>query len=212
MRDKEKAKAYQKKYREENKERIAANQKERCKAYYLANIDRIRERNRANYLKNKVKRAAQNKANYEANKEHRLRAQKEARMKMTQEDKDERNRKNRAWCKKRRESDPSWRLVCNLRSRVSAALKDAKTIKVENSMSLFGCSVDELKIHLESQFTEGMSWDNYGYYGWHVDHIKPCALFNLTLDSEQRKCFHYTNLQPLWAKDNLTKSDSYDIS
>jgi hypothetical protein len=52
-----------------------------------------------------------------------------------------------------------------------------------------------------------MTWQNYGYYGWHIDHIKPCASFDLRKPSEQRKCFHYSNLQPLWAKDNLQKSD-----
>ena len=180
--------------------------------YYLDNVERIKERSRVNYLKNKEKRAAQNKANYEANKHITLAAQKEYRKNMTKQERDEENRKRRIWCAERRKNDPSYRLVCNLRSRISAALKNAKTIKAENSMSLFGCSVDELKAHLESQFTEGMSWDNYGYYGWHVDHIKPCIRFNLLLDTEQKACFHYSNLQPLWAEDNLTKSDNYDIS
>jgi len=54
-----------------------------------------------------------------------------------------------------------------------------------------------------------MNWDNYGVYGWHVDHIKPCFLFNMNDIDEQKKCFHYTNLQPLWAKDNLVKNKSY---
>lgn len=61
----------------------------------------------------------------------------------------------------------------------------------------------QLKKHLEIKFTKGMSWENYGK--WHVDHIKPCAKFDLTKESEQRKCFHYTNLQPLWAIDNFKK-------
>jgi hypothetical protein len=62
--------------------------------------------------------------------------------------------------------------------------------------------------HLESHFTEGMNWDNYGVYGWHMDHIIPCAAFDLTKPEDQSKCFHYTNLQPLWAKDNLSKRDT----
>jgi hypothetical protein len=52
-----------------------------------------------------------------------------------------------------------------------------------------------------------MSWGNYGLHGWHVDHIIPCASFDLTDPEQQRQCFHYTNLQPLWAEDNLRKSD-----
>lgn len=62
--------------------------------------------------------------------------------------------------------------------------------------------------HLEAQFAEGMSWDNYGE--WHVDHIKPCALFNLLLADEQEACFHYTNLQPLWGPDNCSKGARYE--
>lgn len=52
-------------------------------------------------------------------------------------------------------------------------------------------------------FTNGMTWDNYGQ--WHVDHIRPCALYDLTKEDQQMACFHYTNLQPLWAKDNMSK-------
>jgi hypothetical protein len=71
---------------------------------------------------------------------------------------------------------------------------------------LLGCSIEQLKQHLEKQFQSGMSWQNYGK--WHVDHIKPCASFDLNNSTEQEVCFHYTNLQPLWAKDNLRKSDN----
>ena len=64
--------------------------------------------------------------------------------------------------------------------------------------------------HLEKQFQPGMSWDNHGYDGWHVDHIRPCASFDLTDEEQVRKCFHYTNLQPLWAKDNLRKGSEWN--
>lgn len=66
-----------------------------------------------------------------------------------------------------------------------------------------------VEVHLESLFKTGMSWENYGPV-WHVDHIKPCALFDLTDPEQQRICFHWTNLQPLFALDNMRKSDSYD--
>lgn len=72
-------------------------------------------------------------------------------------------------------------------------------------MELLGCTIEELRTHLEAQFQEGMTWDNYGRDGWHIDHIKPCSSFDLLKEAEQRECFHYTNLQPLWAKDNLSK-------
>lgn len=70
---------------------------------------------------------------------------------------------------------------------------------------LIGCSISELKGYLENLFSDGMSWDNRGMYGWHIDHVKPCASFDLTNEEEVKKCFHYTNLQPLWARDNFVK-------
>lgn len=72
-------------------------------------------------------------------------------------------------------------------------------------MELIGCELSTLKEHLESQFKPGMSWENYG--DWHVDHIRPCSSFDLTKNEEQQKCFHYSNLQPLWAHENLKKSN-----
>ena len=72
-----------------------------------------------------------------------------------------------------------------------------------------------LKQYLEKQFTKGMSWDNYGNPNgdhtscWHIDHIKPCASFDLTQEDQQKECFHYTNLQPLWAIDNLKKGGKF---
>jgi hypothetical protein len=70
-------------------------------------------------------------------------------------------------------------------------------------MTLIGCSITQLREHIEKQFTDGMSWDNYGK--WHVDHIVPCSAFDLFDASQQQACFHFTNLQPLWAKDNRAK-------
>ena len=75
-----------------------------------------------------------------------------------------------------------------------------------------GCSIEELKIHLEKQFRDGMSWNNYGMYGWHIDHIKPCSAFDLTDLEQQKICFHYSNLQPLWAKENLSKGKKSSVS
>ena len=74
-------------------------------------------------------------------------------------------------------------------------------------MELTGCSKEDLIKHLESQFTDGMTWENYGE--WHIDHIRPCCSFNLEDPEEQKTCFHWTNLQPLWAIDNMKKGGSY---
>lgn len=107
----------------------------------------------------------------------------------------------------RREKDPesTLRIVSSLRSRVRAALKGID--KSASTLELIGCSRQQLKDHLQSLFQSGMTWDNYGE--WHIDHKKPCSKFNLSKEEEQKVCFNYTNLQPLWAIDNLQKSNKY---
>ena len=103
---------------------------------------------------------------------------------------------------KKRKEVVGFRIACNLRNRVSMAIKG--NIKRGKTLELLGCDIKTLKQHLASKFTKGMSFDNYGT--WHIDHIIPCISFDLTDLTQQRKCFNYTNLQPLWAKDNLEKS------
>lgn len=95
------------------------------------------------------------------------------------------------------------RLRMRLSSRIRMALKGND--KAASTLSLIGCSIEQLKGHLESRFQPGMVWENCGRNGWEIDHIKPCAKFDLTDPAQQRECFHYTNLQPLWALDNLRK-------
>jgi hypothetical protein len=101
----------------------------------------------------------------------------------------------------RRATEPEFKLKSNLRGRIYKAMKGLN--KSAPTMGLVGCTVEELKEHLASQFTENMTFENYGE--WHVDHMQPCASFDLLDPEEQRKCFHYTNLQPLWAIDNIRK-------
>jgi hypothetical protein len=115
--------------------------------------------------------------------------------------------KSYEYYKWRKRVDPIFKMTCCMRSRVRNAIMLNKGTKSDKTFELVGCTADELKSQLEGQFTTGMTWDNYGE--WHVDHIKPCAKFDLTLDSEQRACFNHTNLQPLWAEDNLKKADKY---
>lgn len=99
---------------------------------------------------------------------------------------------------------PEQKIVHNQRVRLNELLKSKKQ---NSTTKLLGCTAIELKTHIEKQFEKGMTWDNYGLYGWHLDHIIPCAMFNLFDENDLKQCFHYTNLQPLWAKDNLLKSD-----
>lgn len=98
-------------------------------------------------------------------------------------------------------SDPNFRLLKICRGRIRDALCGKS--KSQKTIELVGCSIAYLNTWLELQFQPGMSWDNYGQ--WHIDHIRPCASFDLSDPANQRACFHYTNLQPLWATDNHRK-------
>ena len=105
----------------------------------------------------------------------------------------------------RRKTDPGFKMKRNLRSRLYSALKSQNARKSNRTLKLTGCTVPFLMGYIESKFKEGMTWENYGT--WHMDHIYPCSKFDLTKEEEQRKCFHYTNLQPLWASENISKKD-----
>ncbi len=109
--------------------------------------------------------------------------------------------------KNRKLTDAEFKLVKTLRSRLNNVLKRQNCKKNNTTIELLGCSVSFLKGYLASKFKEGMTWENHGE--WHIDHIKPCASFNLIDEEEQKKCFHYTNLQPLWAFENLSKGCKY---
>jgi hypothetical protein len=105
----------------------------------------------------------------------------------------------RDW-EKLHKNDPIFKIKRNLRRRINHLVRGQKSDKTFN---LIGCNAEEFKKHIESQFLEGMSWDNYGE--WHIDHIVECFRFDLTDFENQKKCFHYTNQRPLWKKDNLTR-------
>jgi len=182
---------YCKKYRDKyyklpgNKER----KKEWSRKYNLKNIDRKRELGRKYYHDNK-----------ERAQEYRLKNKeniKKQKQKYYSENKEHINRHT----KERRRIDFNFKLTSNLRNRITKVLKGLT--KSKRTMELIGCTIDELWIHMESKFTDGMTRKNYGK--WHVDHIKACAKFDLTNPKQQQICFNYTNLQPLWAIDNIRK-------
>lgn len=108
-----------------------------------------------------------------------------------------------AYTRKRRATDLNFKLAGSLRQHISRACKAAKA--GAKTLEILGCSLDDFRVHIEKQFQPGMSWANYGKYGWHIDHIIACCKFDLTRQEEVKKCFHFSNLQPLWAKDNHRK-------
>lgn len=109
--------------------------------------------------------------------------------------------------KEKRNTDIQYKLQHNLRSRLNISIRNK--VKTGSAISDLGCSIQELKIYLESLFQAGMSWDNWGIYGWHIDHIKPISLFDLTNPEQVKEACNYKNLQPLWAIDNIKKSNNY---
>tara|TARA_R110002110_G_C13188402_1_gene694258 strand:+ start:90 stop:752 length:663 start_codon:yes stop_codon:yes gene_type:complete len=177
-----KNKEQKREYYLKNKEHIKKYQKEYQIGYYLKNKEHFKEYRLKNKERLREYRRKYRKKYYLKNKEHLQKY------------------KNR-YDQERKKTDPSFKLKVILRQRVRGALKGST--KSKRTMELIGCTIDELWTHLESKFTNGMTRENHGT--WHVDHIKACATFNLSDPVQQRECFNYTNLQPLWAFDNLSK-------
>ena len=119
-------------------------------------------------------------------------------------------RKKRANNKKYYYGTIEYKLGQILRNKLWRSLKDQKVDKDGSALELIGCSKTELINYLESQFSEGMTWENWSLNGWHIDHIRPISSFDLSDPAQVKECFHYTNLQPLWAIDNLKKSDLWE--
>jgi len=105
-------------------------------------------------------------------------------------------------------SDPDYKLSCLVRQfcfRVTNAVKEDKELR---SLEYLGCSIAEFKAHIESQWQEGMTWENHSMHGWHIDHIKPLDWIIKNSD-DPWQANHYLNLQPLWAEENLSKSNKF---
>ena len=137
---------------------------------------------------------------YKKNRAKVLEYQKKYRM-----DNQDKIRKCRGAWEKKKIKDPLFKLKKILRIRLYDALKDNH--KTGSAVEDLGCTIKELKQRLESKFQPGMTWDNWGIRGWHIDHIKPLASFDLADREQLLEVCHYTNLQPLWAEDNRAKRD-----
>lgn len=111
--------------------------------------------------------------------------------------------KKREWKRRELSENPIFRLKTRIRNRHYTVLRSKGLKKITKTTNMLGCSVGFLRDYLASKFTEGMTWDNHGPNGWHIDHIKPLAIA-ASLEELEQLC-HYTNLQPLWATDNLKK-------
>ena len=217
--DKKKAakKAYQKKYREEHKEALETQRKK----YYKENIVNILLKHKNYYVKNIDARKEYNKKYWKENAEV-LKPKQRIYWKENAEVLKPKNKKyyatnseniknqHREYERFKAKNDPTFRMMKNLRSRLRDVLKKRGIEKSTKTFEFLGAYKEDIWNHLESQFKEGMTRKNYGFKGWHIDHIIPCASFDLSDPEQQKKCFHYTNLQPLWWFENLEKSDKLD--
>jgi len=186
---------------------------ERHRSYYVENREQVRSAHRSYYKSNKDTLSRSHHLYYESNRDEILRRTRKwsidhpSIVRKSCREWGQRNRKKiRERVSNALRENPILRVKKNLRIRICKAVRRSHP---DRFMELLGCTVEELKIHLERKFLPDMSWDNYGYRGWHIDHVRPCVLFDLAKPSEQRKCFHYSNLQPLWAFDNMSKSGKF---
>lgn len=156
--------------------------------YRAKNMDKVRAWDRAQKTKDREKRLERDRRRYAKNPRYFV-----------------------EWSNTQYATNENFRLRCILRSRIRKVLKNGRSIKAMPSLKLLGCSVDAFKHYLEQKFLSGMSWHNQGngVGKWQIDHIRPCASFDLCDPEQQKQCFHYTNLQPLWAKDNREKGSKW---
>ena len=196
---KKQSKEYRERYRSENKDKI----KEQSKKYKLENQDMIRDINKKYYEKNKEKIKEKSKKYYEKNKETLI----DRKLEWYYNNKEQVKETRKLYESKCRAENCDFKIKKNLSRRIRQAL--SKNKKSNSTEKLIGCTLSFLKLHLEEKFEDGMNWDNYGFKGWHIDHIKPCSLFDLSDPEQQKECFNYTNLQPLWWYDNLEKGNKY---
>jgi len=169
-----------KKYRESNSDKVKLSSKN----YYQNNKKTLLNKNKERYNKNKDDEHKRSKEYYENN-----------RIKVTE--------RIKKYNKLKLSEDLLFKLKYYVRNRITVYLKSNNIKKKNSTFKIVGCTTLELKKHLEKQFKDGMSWDNYGFYGWHIDHIIP--LSSVKTEEEIIKLCYYTNLQPLWAIDNMKK-------
>jgi hypothetical protein len=172
---------------------------------YKKNPQKYKDDNRKNYLKHRERRLKSRQQYYQNNKEK----VKQCVKRYYQNNKDKCNQKKNEYRRKKHHNDPLYRMKRNISRQFSLFMKGTKE---QSTWKYVDYTLQELKEHLEAQFTEGMTWDNYGRSGWHIDHIKPKCLFDHTDPVQVKECWSLNNLQPLWATNNLRKGGRYDQS
>lgn len=164
------------------------NKKEYNKFYREKNKDRLNEYTKQWRIENKEKMKNQRKIYYQENKEII-------------------KKRNYEYCVERQKRDPFYKIIRGIRALILISFKNQFTIKSKKTVEILGCSFEEFKLHLESQFDDKMNWDNQGTY-WHLDHIIPIS--SAETEEDVYKLNHYTNFQPLYWLDNIKKSNKIE--
>lgn len=123
--------------------------------------------------------------------------------------KDVKNKKHAIYMKNRRNNDANFKLYSLVTTRIYIALKGYMSSKNSSTSEIIGCSIAFYRRWIEHQFTPEMNWDNHGEY-WHIDHVRPCASFNLADNKEFKSCFNWRNVRPVQKRINLSKNDKID--
>lgn len=205
---------WQRKYRKNNREKIRLQSRERWRrnrenlewiVKYRVQQKEWARKSRASNPVLKKKEAGQYALWYKQNRGKKLLYAKEWREKNSER----RRIWQRGYLRKKRE-DPQYRAIQNARVRINTALSERGLWKKGKTVELLGMNTKSLVLFLESKFLEGMTWKNRKL--WHIDHIKPLASFDLSDLEQQKLAFHYSNLQPLWAHDNLIKGSKENVN
>jgi hypothetical protein len=184
-------------YLERNKEKMLEWKREYSRKWYIENQEHIKEYSKKYYEENKSKERERSKRFFENNPDYRKNYSKKWKENNPDYEKE--------WLRNKREIDPAFRLSKNLGRHIRESINRCKG--GYHWEDLLGFTLQELKEHLEKQFKSGMTWNNYGI--WHIDHIRPISSFsfNSYKDKEFKECWALSNLQPLWAEDNLKKGN-----
>jgi len=186
----------QEKYRATNLEKIRERDRITHRQKRAENPELIRSQDRARYAKTPEKFRKRGRDSYHSHPEKMRARQREW------------TRNNKWYVLKsgrERRENPSFAIGQSMRGIINTAIK--KNYRGSRAPELLGCSLKSYREYIESLWKPGMSWDNWGVYGWHIDHIIPTSFFDLTENNQVIECFNYKNTQPLWAFDNMSKSN-----
>ena len=211
--DKKKAsiKEYKRQWAIKNKEHIKEQKKkyyaensEAFKKYYTENLESIKKQQKKYQVENSESIKKQKKIYYAENSDRFINQQK----KYYAENSESIKEYQKKYKNNRLKTDPIFRMRENMRRRLTTFFKSSNTKKTNKTAVYVGCTNECFVAHLIKQFKEGMTLESYGYRGWHIDHIIPLA--SAKSEEDIKKLCHYTNLQPLWWWENLSKGNKYD--